>query len=216
MVACSRGSCIVQNHAQMLINMVKILLTLSLAFHLKYQWLPFPIRNMHGYSYYCFQNLASYHSSNLFICNFCMVLIFSACSYMCNKTVHNMMTIKDSAYHVTLLVVFGFGILCIDNCILMHQYKNACSSSNIYLMFHWSSKNYPIPAGWFPVLRLHDCRSSQPNYNDALLEWFQQFASCNKNLLVVCLYNYYYTWGRYNTALITVILLFSFLHDTFD
>ena len=132
MVACSRGSCIVQNHAQMLINMVKILLTLSLAFHLKYQWLPFPIRNMHGYSYYCFQNLASYHSSNLFICNFCMVLIFSACSYMCNKTVHNMMTIKDSAYHVTLLVVFGFGILCIDNCILMHQYKNACSSSIIF------------------------------------------------------------------------------------
>ena len=57
-----------------------------------------------------------------------------------------MMTIKDSAYQVTLLVVFGFKIFCIDNCILMHQYNNACSFSNTYLMFHWISKNHPVLA----------------------------------------------------------------------
>ena len=85
------------------------------------------------------------------------------------------MTIENSAYHVTLLVVFSFNTVCIDNCIFMHQYKNACTSNNTYLMFHWSSKNHPIATGWFPVLRLHvyiayNRRSSQLNYIDASLK----------------------------------------------
>ena len=35
----------------------------------------------HGYSYYCFQNLTTYHSSNFFISKSCIILILPVCTW---------------------------------------------------------------------------------------------------------------------------------------
>ena len=89
-----------------------------------------------------------------------------------------MMTVKNSAYHVTLLVVFSFSTVCIDNCIVysctntkMHVHPVTLTSYStgavrIIQSLLVDSQSW----GYTYVYIAYNRRSSQLNYIDASLK----------------------------------------------